>query len=179
MRQTIFLTIPFTLALTFAVHAAGSDDDTPPKPTRTTTECSDGQIFDESTKSCVESEEQSFNDNDRYNAVRELAYAGAYDRADQIIASAQQPEDPRFLNYRGFIARKQGDLAQALDFYTAALAIDPDYLLARSYMGQGLAASGDLAGAKEQLTEIAARGGRNTWAYVSLKLALNGKPSNY
>lgn len=179
MRQTIFLTIPFTLALTFAVHAAGSDDDTPPKPTRTTTECSDGQIYDESTKSCVESEEQSFNDDDRYDAVRELAYAGAYSRAEKIMANAERPDDPRFLNYRGFIARQQGNLPQALDFYMEALAADPDYLLARSYMGQGLAASGDLAGAKEQLTEIAARGGRNTWAYVSLKLALNGKPSTY
>ena len=27
--------------------------------------------------------------------------------------------------------------------------------------------------------EIAARGGRETWAYVALKLALTGKPSSY
>ena len=172
MRQKIFLTIPFTIALSLAAHAAGGDVDTPPKPTQTTTECSDGQIF-------VEADKQSFNDNDRYKAVRELAYAGAYDRAAKILASADLPNDPRFLNYRGFIARKQGDMAQALELYTAAISIDPDYLLARSYMGQGLAASGDLDGAKEQLTEIAMRGGRNSWAYVSLKLALNGKPTGY
>lgn len=179
MRQTVLLTLPFTLALSFTAYAAGGSDDTPPKPTRTTTECSDGQIYDEDAKACVDADQKSFNDDDRYDAVRELAYAGAYDRAKAIMASAYQPDDPRFLNYRGFIARKQGDMAQAMEFYTAALAVDPDYLLARSYMGQGLAASGDINGAKEQLAEIAKRGGRETWAYVALKLALGGKPSSY
>jgi tetratricopeptide (TPR) repeat protein len=179
MRQTVLLSLPFTIALSFAAYAAGGSDDTPPKPTRTTTECSDGQIYDEDAKACVAADKQSFNDDDRYDAVRELAYAGAYDRAEAIMASADQPNDPRFLNYRGFIARKQGDMAQAMEFYTAALAIDPDYLLARSYMGQGLAASGDMEAAKDQLSEIALRGGRETWAYVALKLALSGQPSSY
>lgn len=179
MRQTVLLTLPLTIALSFAAHAAGGDDDTPPKPTRTTTECSDGQIYDEDVKACVDADQQSLNDDDRYDAVRELAYAGAYEHAEAVMAAADQPDDPRFLNYRGFIARKRGDLAEAMEFYTAALAVDPDYLLARSYMGQGLAASGDAQGAREQLTEIARRGGRETWAYVALKLALSGKPTSY
>jgi len=179
MRHALFLALPVSLMLSVSAQAAGSGSDTPPTSTQTTTECTDGQIYDAGSKSCVNADKQSFNDDQRYDAVRELAYAGAYDRAEQVIASADEPGDPRFLNYKGFIQRKQGNFDAAMEFYTAALGIDPDYLLARSYMGQGLAASGDIEGAREQLTEIAARGGRDTWSYVALKMALNGKPSSY
>ncbi len=178
MRNTTFLTVAITFALSVAAQAAGGSD-TPPTTTRTTTECSDGQIYDEAARACVDADKQSFNDDDRYDAVRELAYAGAYDRAEAVIASADRPDDARFLNYRGFIERKQGNMEDAMGFYAAALAKDPDYLLARSYMGQGLAASGDTNGARAQLREIVERGGRDTWAYASLKLALAGKPSSY
>lgn len=178
MRKTTLPTVAFTFALSFAAQAAGGDD-TPPTTTQTTTECTDGQIYDEATKTCADADQQSFNDDQRYDAVRELAYAGAHDRALAVIESADRPDDPRFLNYRGFIQRKQGNMSEAVIYYMAALERDPDYLLARSYLGQGLAATGDLAGATAQLREISARGGRESWAYVSLKLALSGKPSSY
>jgi hypothetical protein len=38
---------------------------------------------------------------------------------------------------------------------------------------------GDLPGAQAQLREIRQRGGMNTWAFASLKMALSGKPSGY
>lgn len=179
MRNLTFAATALVAISASQAFAVGSDDETPPTQTQTTTECTDGQIYDETTKACVESEKQSFNDDTRYDAVRELAYAEAYDRAELVIASADNPTDPRFLNYRGFISRKQGDMGQAMEFYTAALAQAPDYHLARSYMGQGLAASGDVDAAKVQLQEIVMRGGRNTWAYHALKTAIAGKPSGY
>lgn len=179
MRPSISLAVPFLLALSVSAHAAGSSNDSPPKTTKTTTECTDGQIYDDNAKACVDADQQSFNDNDRYDAVRELAYAGEYDRAQQVIASADQPEGPRFLNYKGFISRKMGNHDDAIVFYSAALAQDPDYHLARSYMGQGLASVGDIEGAKEQLKEILARGGRETWAYVALKNAISGTYTSY
>ena len=46
-------------------------------------------------------------------------------------------------------------------------------------MGQGLIEQGDLAGALGQLREIAARGGRDTWAYAALEGALRGMPTTY
>ncbi len=179
MRPSISLTIPFFLALSVSAHAAGSSNDSPPKTTKTTTECTDGQIYDDNAKACVDADQQSFNDDQRYDAVRELAYAGEYNRAQQVIASADAPEGPRFLNYKGFISRKMGNHDDAIVFYTAALEQDPDYHLARSYMGQGLASVGDIDGAKEQLKEIMARGGRETWAYVALKNAISGKYTTY
>ncbi len=163
-----------------SAFAVGSNNDAPPSTTSTTTECKGGQIYDQDSKNCVDADKQSFNDDTRYDAVRELAYAGAFDRATLVIATADNPEDPRFLNYRGFIARKTGDTAQAMTFYQAALDQAPDYHLARSYMGQGLATLGDIEGAKAQLREISARGGKNTWSYIALKKAIvSGAQSTY
>lgn len=177
MRRTFYTALPLFFALSVSAYAAGSSSSNPPKTTSTTTECTDGQIYDQDAKACVDADQQSFNDDDRYDAVRELAYAGAYDRAQLVMASADEPGDARFLNYKGFISRKQGKMDAAMAYYGAALEQDPDYILARSYMGQGLVAMGDVAGAKEQLREILARGGRETWAYVALKGAINGKPT--
>lgn len=179
MHRTLILSTLIVASTTFSAMAAGGSSSTPPKQTQTYSECKDGKIYDAITNSCVEADKQSFNDDQRYDAVRELAYAGAYDRAELVIASADAPNAPRFLNYRGFIARQQGNMEAAMVHYTAALTADPDLLLARSYMGQGLAADGKIAEAKEQLYEIAKRGGRDTWAYVALKMALNGKPTGY
>ncbi len=173
------LSAVFVTAFATGAFAAGGQSDTPPKETQTTTECAEGQIYDEETQACLDAEKQSFNDDQRYDAVRELAYAGAYDRAARVIASANNPDEARFLTYRGFISRKQGDFDAAMTFYSAALAIDPDNLLARSYMGQGLVSVGDVNGARGQLSQIVQRGGRDSWAYAALKLALGGQPSDY
>lgn len=170
MRTLFALTLVAFASPAFAVGG----DDTPPTPTETTTVCEDTQIYDEETKACVPADKQSLNDDQRYNAIRELAYAGTYDRALAIMATAKNQNDPRFLNYRGFISRKQGDMDTALTFYGQALALDPNYHLARSYMGQGLFAAGDIDGAEAQLTEIAARGGRHGWPYRALAMTLNG-----
>lgn len=150
-----------------------------PSTTPTTTKCKAGQVYDTKTRKCVQSSSSLIDDDQRYGAIRELAYAGQYDRALMVLASADNPGDPRMLNYRGFIARKQGDLGTAMGYYKQALAADPDYLLARSYMGQGLIAQGDFAGALRQLREIEARGGKDTWAHEALELALLDIPTDY
>lgn len=176
------LFVPATvLALSLAApaFAVGSSDSEPPKTTKTTTECEKGQVFDEKTKTCLDSKSEAVTDDDRYHAARELAYAGEYDRAMLVLASADNQNDPRILNYYGFTNRKLGNDTEAMEFYQAALAIDPDYILARSYMGQGLAAQGDLAGAVAQLDEIRLRDGTESWAYASLEKAIAGSPSDW
>ncbi|MGH1331337.1 MAG: hypothetical protein ACRBBK_10680 [Paracoccaceae bacterium] len=166
------------LGLATSAFAAGSGD-TPPKPTKTMTECKDGEIWDEKTKACLKKEARGLTDDQRYDAIRELAYAGAYTRAIAVLDSAQDQTAPRMLTYRGFTARKLGKMDAAMAFYQTALEADPDFILARSYMGQGLYEAGDLAGALAQLREIEARGGRETWAYAALDQALRGIPTNY
>jgi Flp pilus assembly protein TadD len=72
----------------------------------------------------------------------------------------------------GFANRKAGRVDVAMSYYRKALAIDGNYLLARSYMGQGLIAQGKIEEARAQLIEIRDRGGRDTYAYHSLYDAL-------
>jgi len=92
--------------------AAGSGDHTPPKTTKTSTECEAGQVFDEKTTTCVDKSSSLIDDDTRYEAVRELAYNGHYTRAQSVL-DAMNPDDSRVLTYRGFIARKTGDMDQA------------------------------------------------------------------
>ncbi|MEL7106239.1 MAG: tetratricopeptide repeat protein [Pseudomonadota bacterium] len=152
--------------------AAGFNDDTPPTPTETTTACAEGLVWDEEAESCVAPKESRLGDDGLYRAVRELAYAGRYDGAKAALAAMSDQNDTRVLTYRGFLARKTGDFAAAEAFYTAALAVDPDNLLARSYYGQGLVERGAYEAARAELSEIRRRGGRNTWAEAALGLAL-------
>jgi tetratricopeptide (TPR) repeat protein len=166
------------LALTLipsGVFAAGSEVFAPPITTGTTIRCTGTLILDPKFDRCVDAGQSGLSDTDRHGAVRELAYAGAYDRTLAVLDRFADPEDVRALTYRGFVARKTGDMATAMAYYDAALAADPDYHPARSYMAQGLLAEGDRAGAEAALREIRARGGRETWAAVSLALALKSK----
>lgn len=170
------LLAPILLLSASMAYAVDTEEDTPPpKPTETSTQCAENQIWDPETESCIAAQDSRFNDDQRFDAARELAFAGAHDRALLVLAAASNPKDPRILNYTGFALRKSGRTAEALGYYRQALAIDPDYILARSYMGQALLDQGDVEGATTQLREIRARGGRGTWAYISLKQALSGK----
>ena len=163
-----------------ALFAAGSSSDTPPQPTSTTQSCETGQVWDEESKSCVSPQESRLNDDVLYGAVREYAYAGELGAASGVLDAMSDQADDRVLTYRGFIARKSGDFAAAEAFYAAALAQNPDNLLARSYRGQGLAEIGDLVAARAELTEIRKRDGRGTWPELALRLAIeNGRGFSY
>ncbi len=161
-----------------AAGAVGTENTQPPEQTETTQECAEGEVWDPAQESCVAPENEALNDDIRYAAAREYAYFGAPEAAMRVLEAAD-PADPRILNYKGFVSRKLGRMAVALEFYEAALATAPDYVLARSYYGQALVEAGDIAGAEAQLAEIRTRAGRDNWPYVALKLALQGKTSGY
>lgn len=162
-----------------AALAVGSDDTAPPTPTPTTTECPEGQVWDDETKACLEADASNLTDEDRARAVRELAYTGRYSAATIVLDAMPQQSDT-VLTYRGFIARQQGDWWSALDNYNRAIEVNPDNILARSYLGQGLAMRGEIAMAKRQLEEIRRRGGTGSWAEAALIEALTtGTSSNY
>ena len=159
--------------LPFAAFAA-SEDSTPPTSTETTTTCKNGKVWSEQAKKCVTAQDSRLEDDALYRAARELAYAGQYDNALVVLAAMSDPLDDRVLTYKGFVARKTGDIALGNAYYAQAIARNPDNLLARSYMGQGFVESGDLDAARTQLAQIRMRQGRGTWAEVSLRLAIEG-----
>ena len=69
------------LCLPVAAFAAGSDTFTPPKAP----ECAAGQVMDQKTKTCVDAVDSRLDDGERLNAVREYAYAGKLDAAEQVL----------------------------------------------------------------------------------------------
>lgn len=166
------LAAAMAIALPLSAFAAGGGSSTPPSQTNTTTQCKNGQIWDANTRTCVNPQSGSLDDDTLYGAAREFAYAGQYGAALAALDAMAEGESDRVLTYRGFAHRKMGEPEAAMAFYTAALVQNPDNLLARSYMGQGLAEAGDKAAARGQLTEIRARGGRGSWAEFSLRQAI-------
>ena len=167
------LALPFAAAT--SVFAAGSDSTAAP----TTPKCKKSQVYDKKTKKCVAAQDSSLQDNDRYDTVRRLAYAGRYADAQVVLAEMEQDND-RTLTYLGFTHRKQGDLAKGMAFYASALKQNPANLLARSYMGQALIESDDVKGAIAQLRSIRQHGGAGTWAEASLRTAIaTGKTFSY
>lgn len=173
MRALLLAT---ALMLPGAALAVGSETDTPPTPTKTTTECSDGQIWDEKTEMCTAPKESRLDDDTLYRAAREFAYAGQYHDTLNALAAMSDPTEDRVLTYLGFAHRKLGDTDRGMEFYREALAANPDNLLARSYMGMAYAEDGDMVRARAQLSHIRARGGRDSWPAYALKSAIERGP---
>lgn len=160
------------ITIPFATFAAGSDDTEPPKPTETTTKCKDAMVWDDKTKTCVKPDDAALNNDTRFRAVRELAYADRPEEALTVLATMTEGESDRVLTYMGFANRKAGRLEVGMDHYAHALEVNPNNILARSYLGQMLVQMGEIAAARRQLDEIRTRGGAGTWAEASLAQAV-------
>lgn len=178
MRKTfiaVLLSVPG-----FAFAAGGGADADKPKPTQTTKDCFGKRVWDASKQRCVRPKQSSLNEQQLYEAVRELAYAGRYTDAQAVLATMPDQQDDRVLTYWGFTNRKLGNVDAAMMFYAEALSENPDNMLARSYMGQGLVEAGDLDGAKAQLAWIEDRGNAYGWPATSLRQAIYvGTTFNY
>lgn len=141
-------------------------------------QCKRGETYSRRAKKCVRDDSAELSDEDRYEAGRLLALAGQFDAAIETLRSADQG-DPRVLNYLGFSKRKLGRFDEGMDYYRAALAIDPDFTLARSYMGQAMLEEGDREGALEQLRLIRDVTGPVSLEYIALRDAIADAGSVY
>lgn len=163
------------IAVPVAAFAAGSDggDETePPEPTETTLECEEGQVWDEKTETCIAVESQLLDNDQRFGAVRELAYAGRPAEAMAVLASMTEGQTARVMTYRGFLLRKTGEIEAGIAAYEEAIRIDPANILARSYYGQLLVEMNELQLASLQLEAIRQHGGSGSWAEHSLDSAI-------
>ncbi len=167
--------ISFCLALlpTFAFAAGGGGGtSTPPTTTQTTKTCKGIQVWDPTTKSCVNPQGSSLDQDILGEAVRELAYAGRNEDAQGVLRVMADQESDLVLTYWGFTHRKLGNMDLANTFYARAIEKNPNNILARSYMGQGYVTEGKMDAAKAQLAEIRARGGSGSWPETSLASAI-------
>ena len=96
-----------------------------------------------------------------------LAKSGRYDEALRYLSMAS-PQDPRVLTYIGYATRKLGRVDDALGYYDRALALNPNYAVARAYLGDAYLTQGAPLKARGQLAEIANRCGTSCAEYAEL-----------
>jgi tetratricopeptide (TPR) repeat protein len=149
-------------ALAVFAHAAGEGGGGSDK-------CKDGKVWDEATSKCVNPKNSGLDHDTIYGAGRDYAKAGKYGDAITVLTTVAHTGDPRVLNYLGYSHRMSGRVDVGLGYYEEALRVNPDYTLAREYMGEAYLQKGDLASAKGQLLEIAARAGTGSAEYLELE----------
>ncbi|GAB4231570.1 MAG: tetratricopeptide repeat protein [Methyloligellaceae bacterium] len=148
------------LLLPVSAHAAGGGSPAP-------VSCPKGKVYSESKKKCVKIHSNLLKDEERYKQGWALAKHGYYEKAIEVLKTADQ-NDPRVLNYLGYSYRKSGDLKTGIRYYKAALAIDPNFVLAREYLGEGYVKAGRLDLAKLELEQIKKICGTTCEEYVEL-----------
>ncbi len=116
---------------------------------------------------CVGAASARSSDAELFYAGYWLARAGRYEEALGYLRQARTP-DEKVLTYIGFATRKLGRTDEALEYYNRALGLNPDYSVARAYMGEGFLARGEAGKARDQLAEIARRSGTASAEYAEL-----------
>jgi tetratricopeptide (TPR) repeat protein len=174
-----------SFGIMFGASQAFAAGTTPPATTApsvspTQMKCAKGQVvktvkvYGKSTKKCVKATAGILPDSELYLQGRLLAKQGEYEWALTVLAAVQDQSNPDVLNYMGYSNRKAGRLDIAITYYKKALDINPNFVLAREYLGEGFVAAGKLDLAKVQLNEIATRAGTNSEEYLDLAKAING-----
>jgi tetratricopeptide (TPR) repeat protein len=135
--------------------------------------CKKGEVWDKNKKKCVKSQSGLLTDEDLYQQGRALARQGHYDWAIEVLALVQNRQDPRVLNYTGYSHRKAGRLEIGITYYRNALAIDPNFNLAREYLGEGYIAAGRVDLAMAELAAIGKSCGTDCAEYKDLSAAIS------
>jgi len=138
----------------------------------TTPVCKVGFIYSKKKKKCIRKKSEVIPDSDLKQQGWKLAYSGKYVAAISLFDLVTDKSDPETLNGLGFSHRKLGQLNDGIAFYKKALAIDPDYHLARAYLGEGYVAAGRIGLAKLQLSQIEKRCGNTCKEFTVLAKAI-------
>jgi tetratricopeptide (TPR) repeat protein len=116
---------------------------------------------------CVGKAVAGMPDKELFYAGYWLAKGGQYAQALGYLNLARV-KDERVLTYIGFATRKLGDVDAALPLYAKALALNPNYSVARAYLGEAFLTKGEPEKAKAELAEIRDRCGTTCAEYADL-----------
>lgn len=166
--------------LVFATSSLAAGDSSPQPPSRPVVKktCKQGEVVKMVKKNgkrvatCVKVSSGILPDDDLYEQGRELAKDGEYDWALEVLAAIKDQNQPRVLNYTGYANRKAGRFDIGMGYYKKALTLDPNYVLAREYLGEGYVKAGRIDLAREQLAEIGKRCGVTCEEYQDLSDAI-------
>lgn len=165
--------VGLSLVATIPSFAAGGGSNT------TVVTCKRNLVWDKDKKKCVKAKKSSGLDDDNlFEAARDLAYHNRYDEAIAVLKLAENQDDPRILNYLGYSTRKLGRIEEGLVYYRAALKADPDYTLVREYMGEAFLQLGQVDKAMAQLAEIKRICGVDCHEYTMLSDAIADHQAN-
>ena len=117
---------------------------------------------------CVKLKADVLPDAELYQQARLLADEGEYEWALDHLRLIRLQQNAEVLNYTGYANRKAGRLETGIAYYQQALALNPDYVEAREYLGEAYVLAGFTGLAQQQLVEIQQRGGTGSKAYVTL-----------
>jgi tetratricopeptide (TPR) repeat protein len=118
---------------------------------------------------CVKLKAEILPDTELYSQARLLADEGEYEWALDHLRLITNQNDAEVLNYTGYANRKAGRLETGISYYHQALAINPNYVQAREYLGEAYALAGFANLATDQLNEIARRCGTTCEEYKALQ----------
>ena len=134
--------------------------------------CKKPEVWDDKTQKCLKSTGSLLPDEQLFQQGRALAKDGEYDWALTVLAQVKDQKDPRVLTYIGYSNRKAGRLDIGIGYYQQALAIDPNFVTAREYLGEGYMKAGKVDLAKAELSQIAQRCGTQCEEYKDLAEAI-------
>jgi tetratricopeptide (TPR) repeat protein len=135
--------------------------------------CKEGFKWDKKKKKCVQHRSSVSPDQQLIDEAWKLARGGQFEAGRKLFSSVTDQTNPEVLNGLGYTNRKLGYFDDAIAYYRQALGVDPDYVEAREYLGEGYATLGKLDLAREQLAEIEKRCGTTCEEYVELKDAID------
>lgn len=150
----------------------GSNDSVPAQQV-----CNKGWVWSKAVQRCVKANSGSLDDKQLIQQGRALALSGYYENALAVLDAVSNKNDATALTYIGYSHRKMGDTDVGIGYYKQALAIDPNNLNTREYLGEGYVSAGRTELAKAELATIAQLcGNQDCEQYQDLANALAGKP---
>jgi tetratricopeptide (TPR) repeat protein len=152
-----------------ALAAGDSGGSSPATPT-----CNKGWVWDQKKQQCVRAQSGLFDDRTLYTQGRALALAGRYEDALALLELVKDRHDAMVLTMIGYSKRKLGDVDAGIAFYQQALAIEPDNVNTREYLGEGYVSLGRTDLAEVELGRIEAVCGTACEQYRDLAAAIEG-----
>ncbi len=169
-RTPILVALAGVLTLTFGATAFAASGGS--SGGNTPIVCKTGYVYSQAKQICVKAGAGLLDDKEFYEQGHALAKAGHYEAALAALNAIKDQDDSMVLTMIGYSFRKSGNWDAGVAYYDRALAIDPNNVNTREYLGEAYLAKGRIDLAQEQLDTIEAIAGTDSEQYMELAFAI-------